>query len=60
MKNEAQWKAMFVSVIILSALGLVGLFLWNTSHDDKMGLEPLPVFDAVNEGEFDTNSMQEG
>jgi len=60
MKNEAQWKAMFVSVIILSALGLVGLFLWNTSHDDKMGLEPLPVFDAVNEGEFDATSMQEG
>jgi hypothetical protein len=60
MKNEAQWKAMFVTVIILSALGLVGLFWWNTSHGDKMGLEPLPVFDAVNEGEFDTTAMKTG
>ena len=60
MKNEAQWKAMFVTVIILSALGLVGLFWWNSSHDDKMGLEPLSVFDAVNEGEFDTTAMQKG
>jgi len=60
MKNETQWKAMFVTVIILSALGLVGLFWWNSSHGDKLGLEPLPVFDAINEGEFDTTAMEKG
>jgi hypothetical protein len=60
MKNEARWKTMFVVVIILSALGMLGLFLWDTSHGDGMGLQPLPVFDAVNEGEFDAASMTKG
>jgi len=60
MENETRWKTVFAIIIILAAFGFIGLFWWNTTHGDIMGLEPLPVFDAVNEGEFDMASMEKG
>lgn len=60
MKSETRWKTMFVFIILLTAVGLVGLFWWDIAHGDGMRIQPRPVFDAVNEGEFDTSAMKQG
>jgi len=60
MKSETRWKTMFMLVIFVAALGLVVVFWWDTSHGDGMRIQPRPVFDAVNEGQFDTAAMKMG
>jgi hypothetical protein len=60
MKSETRWKMMFVVVVLVAALALAGIFWWDTSHGDLMRIQPRPVFDAVNEGEFDPSMMKKG
>lgn len=60
MKSESRWKISFVFVILLTALGLVGLFWWDVGHGDVMRIQPRPVYDAVNEGEFNSFAMKQG
>ena len=60
MKSETNWNTTFVVVILAAALGLAGLFWWNAAHDDMLRIQPRPVFDAVNEGQFDATMMQKG